>query len=284
MRLVCLLVCLFSCVAATPVLGAPVDTEHMFGFSEGTDIGIPFQPEVEVETVGRAGKSDGSFLALATTASMKYPLSRQFRIAPEIAVSSYNVSGVPDFPDASEFVFDRAALEFRWHPLAWETNPFGLTFVATPFYGPIDPATGTGADNYGIEFIAAMDRPLIADKLFAAINLLYTLDRTRPWGGNATIDSSVLGVSTAASLRVLPWLFVGAEVRYLQAYNGLALVGLTDQALYVGPTFYLTLGRHASLSGAFEPQAWGSLTGYPTGLDLVAFDRQQFKLRLSMDL
>jgi hypothetical protein len=52
----------------------------------------------------------------------------------------------------------------------------------------------------------------------------------------------------------------------------------------MGPTFYLTLGKHASLSGAWEPQLWGQLTGSPSGLDLVTFDRQQFKLRLSVDL
>jgi hypothetical protein len=284
MRWTSLIVCLLCVVTAGAAFAEPVDTEHMFGFSEGTDIGVPFHPEAEVETVGRAGKSAGNFLALTTTASLKYPLSPQFRIAPGIAFASYNVSGVPDFSDTSEFVFDHAVLEFRWHPLGWETNPFGLTFVATPFYGPIDPATGAGADNYGIQFIAAVDRALIADKLFAAVNLLYEFDRTRPWNGNTTFDSSVLGLSAAASLRILPWLFVGLEVRYLQGYEGLALAGLSDQALYVGPTFYMTLGKGASLSGAFEPQAWGSLTGSPSGLDLVAFDRQQFKIRLAMDL
>jgi hypothetical protein len=265
-------------------MGESVDTEHMFGFSEGTDIGQPFQPELEIETIGRTGKSAGGFAALTTTTSLKYPLSHEFRVAPGIAFASYNISGVPDFSDTSELVFSNAVLELRWHPLAWETNPFGLTIIATPFYGPIDPATGAGADNYGVGFIAAMDRQLVANKLFAAFNVLYLFARTRTWGTNTTADSSLLGVSAAASTRVLPWLFVGAEVRYLQGYDGLALAGLTDQALYAGATFYMTLSKHASLSGAFEPQPWGSRTGYPTGLDLVTFDRQQFKLRMALDL
>ena len=48
---------------ALPVAGvraADLDTEHMFGFSEGTDIGVLFQPEGEVETVGRVGKQAGT--------------------------------------------------------------------------------------------------------------------------------------------------------------------------------------------------------------------------------
>jgi hypothetical protein len=278
------LVLLVVCACVRLVRADQVDTEHMFGFSEGTDIGEPFQPEAELESIGRAGKSAGSFTALTTTANLKYPVSADVRIAPGIGFASYNISGVPDFSDTSAFVFNQAFLEFRWHPIARESHPIGLTFVATPFYGPIDPVTGAGADNYGIDFIAAIDRTVIPDKLYAAVNLLYVLDRTRTWGTSTTIDSSLLGTSAAASGRVLPWLFVGGEIRYLQGYSGLAFAGLTDQAIYMGPTFYLTLGKHASLSGAWEPQLWGQLTGSPSGLDLVTFDRQQFKLRLSVDL
>jgi hypothetical protein len=265
---------------AMPTMWIP----SMFGFSEGTDIGQPHQPEAELETVGRIGKSAGSFAAVTTTANLKYPVSDRFRIAPGIAFASYNISGVPDFSETSEFVFNHALLEFRWNPIARETNPIGLTFVATPFYGPIDPASGAGADNYGIEFIAAIDRTIIANRLYAAINLFYALDRTRIWGNDATTDSSLFGASIAASARVLPWLYLGGEVRYLQGYDGLALNTLTDQVIYTGPTFYLTLGKGASLSGAWEFQPWGEVSGNPTGLNLVTFDRQQFKLRLAMNL
>jgi len=263
---------------------ANVDTEHMFGFSEGTDIGVPFQPEAEVETIGRVGKQAGGYSVLTTTASLKYPLSPQFRIAPGIAFANYNISGVPDLPDTNQFVFDHASLEFRWHPVARETHPVGVTFVATPYYGTVDPANGAGADSYGLQFIAAVDGAVIKDRLFAAVNLAYLLDRTRLWSTAATTDTSLLVPSIAASARVLPWLFVGAEIRYLQGYDGLALQRLTDQALYAGPTFYMTMGRGVSLSGAWEPQLWGQAGAFATGLDVVQFDRQQFKLRLAVDL
>ena len=256
----------------------------MFGFSEGTDIGEPHQGEAELETVGRVGKSAGSYAAVTTTANFKYPLSDQFRIAPGIAFASYNIAGVPDFSDTSEFVFDHALLEFRWHPVARESHPFGLTFVATPYFGTVDPLSGEKADSYGALFIAALDRALVADRVFVAVNLAYVLDSTRVWSTGITTESSLLVPSVAASARVLPWLYVGAEVRYLQGYAGLALQSLTDQALYAGPTFYITLGRGVSLSGAFEPQLWGQAGAFASGLDVVQFDRQQFKLRLAVDL
>ena len=134
-----------------------VDAEHMFGFSEGTDIGVPFQPEGELETIGRVGRQSGAYGAFTTTANLKYPLSPQWRIAPGIAFSSVNISGVPDLPDTSQFSFDHASFEIRWHPLEREGHPFGLTFVLTPYYGTIEPASGRAADNYGAQFIAAFE-------------------------------------------------------------------------------------------------------------------------------
>jgi len=272
--------------ATIPIAGAlaEVDTEHMFGFSEGTDIGVPFQPEGELETIGRVGKQAGNYSVLTTTPNLKYPLSPYFRVAPGIAFSNFNIAGVPDMADANQFSFDHVTLEFRWHPLARESNPVGLTFVLTPYFGTVDPATSESADSYGALFIAAIDRALIADRLFVAFNLAYAINRTRPWVSGLTSDTSLLVPSVAASARLLPWLFVGAEVRYLQGYSGLAMQELTGQALYAGPTFYMTLGGGVSLSGAFEPQVWGQAGGFTTGLDVVQFDRQQFKLRLAVDL
>lgn len=276
-------------LAAFPLLpttswAAGVDTEHMFGFSEGTDIGEPFQPEAEFESIGRVGKSSGTYSALTTTANLKYPLSKQFRIAPGIAFSRYDISNVPTFPDTNELVFDHALFELRWHPLARETNPVGLTFIATPYYGTVDPANGAPADSYGAQFIAAVDQALVPDKVFAAFNLAYTLNRTRTYATGVTADSALLGISVASSVRLLPWLYAGGELRYLQSYDGFAFEGLAGHALYVGPTFYATLGNGVSLSGAWEIQTWGQSPGFTSGLDLATFDRQQFKIRLAFDL
>jgi hypothetical protein len=237
-----------------------------------------------METIGRIGKQAGGYAVVTTTASLKYPLSPEFRIAPGIAFSSFNISGVPDLADTNQFTFDQAVLEFRWHPVARETHPVGVTFVATPYYGTVDPFDGSQADSYGAQFIAAIDRTMIAGRLYGAVNLAYTFNRTRSWSTGLTTDASLLVPSVAATAHVLPWLYVGGEVRYLLGFSGLAMQALTDQAIYAGPTFYMTLGKGVSLSGAWEPQSWGQAGNFASGLDVVQFDRQQFKLRLAVDL
>ena len=90
-------------VAGAPVAAADVNSEHLFGFTEGTDLGTPFVAEAELEAIGAFGRSEGSYGAQFLTASLKYPLSEHFRVAPGIGFARFNVSGVPDFEDKIGF-------------------------------------------------------------------------------------------------------------------------------------------------------------------------------------
>ena len=256
----------------------------MFGFTEGTDIGAAGQPEGEVEAIGRYGRSAGSYGTLSATASLKYPLTDSFRLAPAITFTHFDISGVPDFDDRNQLSLDRLALEFRWRPFDRETSLFGLTFVATPFVGFVDDVTGTPGDAWGGLLIAAVDRALIGDRLFAALNLAYDFERVRDYATGLMVDGSVLRLSAAATTRLDHWLYLGGEARYLRAHDGLAFGNLVEQAAYVGPTFYMPLAPGVSLSGAWNIRAWGQATGLAPGLDLTFFDRQMFKLRLAVDL
>lgn len=271
---------------------ADVDSEHLFGFTEGTDIGTPFQPEGEIEVVGRLGRTAGTYSALSATASLKYPLSDSFRLAPAITFTRFDIAGVPGFENRNVVGLERLGLEFRWRPFDRETSLFGLTFVATPFVGFIDELTGKPGDSWGGIFIAAADRALIPDRLFAALNLTYHFGRARDYATGLIEDGSELGFSAAATARLMEGIYLGGEVRYLRAFDRLAFGNLAGQAVYVGPTFYVSLGPGASLSGAWNIQAWGQNRGQNGGqnggsdaaLDVAVFERQMFKLRLAIDL
>lgn len=275
---------LLLAVFMAPAARADVDSEHLFGFTEGTDIGTPFQPEGEIEVVGRLGRAAGSYDTTSATASLKYPLSEAFRVAPSITLTRFAISGVPDLEDRQSVGVERLGLEFRWRPFDRETSLFGLTFVAMPAIGFVDEVSGAPGDSWGVGFIAAADRALVPDRLFAALNLSYAFGRTRDYATGTIIDGSELGFSAAATARLVDWLYLGAEARYLRAFDGLGFGALAGQAVFVGPTFYVQLGHGASLSGAWNAQAWGRTTGLDPGLDLTVFERQMFKIRLAVDL
>lgn len=263
---------------------AEIDTEHMFGFTEGSDIGTARQPEAELETIGAFGRAGGTYSAVSATASLKYPLTNAFRIAPSITFTRFDSSGVADVEDRNQVAAERVGLEFRWRPLDRKTSPVGLTFVAAPFFGFVDGATGAPGDAWGAALIAIADRALIADRLFGALNLVYDFGRVRDYASSVITDASVLGFNAAFSTRLTPWLYVGSEVRYERAFDRLGFGNLIGQAVNVGPSFFMTLGQGVSLSGGWNIQAWGEASAVPSGLDLANFNRNLVKFRVAIDL
>lgn len=277
-------ICLLLAAIGLSTARAEVDTEHMFGFSEGSDIGTPFQPEAEAELVGRVGRVGGSYNAETLNLSLKYPLSHWFRIAPSVAATRFDIAGNPDMPDLNGIGLERVGLEFRLRPFDREDHLFGLTLVASPFVGFLDAATGAPGTAWGSFFLVAADREVVPDRLFAALNLFYGFARSQDASTGWLVDGSELSFSAAATARLWEGLYLGAEVRYRRGFDSLAFGNLLGQAVYVGSTFYATLGKGASLSGAWNIQAWGQTTGLDQGLDLTLFERQMFKLRLAIDL
>ncbi|MCA0246585.1 MAG: hypothetical protein LCH93_08195 [Proteobacteria bacterium] len=263
---------------------AEVDTEHMFGFSEGTDIGTPFLPELESELVGRFGSADGSYSAMALSLSLKYPLSSWFRVAPTVTVSRFDISGMSDIEDRGSIGLEQLGIEFRLRPFDRENHLFGLTFVAMPFVGFVDPTTGAPGDSWGTFFLIAADREIVPGILFAALNLSYGFGEVRNYSTGLYLDGSELAFSAAATARLWEGIYLGGEVRYRRGFDALAFGNLTGQAVFLGPTFYATLGKGVSLSGAWNIQAWGQTTGLDPALDVALFQRQMFKLRLAIDL
>ena len=160
---------------------------------------------------------------MSATASLKYPLERASRLAPSVTFTRFDISGVPDFEDRNEVGLERLELEFRWRPFDCETSLFGLTFVATPSVGFIDEVTGAPGDSWGGTFIVAADRATIPSALFAALNFSYHFGRARDYASGLIVDGSELGLNAAATVRLLDWLYVGGEVRYLRAYDSLPL-------------------------------------------------------------
>lgn len=95
--------------------------------------------------------------------------------------------------------------------------------------------------------------------------------------------SSNFGVSGALAFQAIPNLFLGAEVRYLRAYEGLTLQHFRGEAVFVGPTLYAKLSDHLAISAAFSTQVAGHAVGVPGRLDLDNFSRHQAKLKIKYE-
>jgi hypothetical protein len=81
--------------ARVPVL----DTEHLFGVTEGSDIGEAGERELESDTTFRSGKNSGAFNTTASEVEFKYTAFENFRISAAAMLAYYDIGGVADMDD-----------------------------------------------------------------------------------------------------------------------------------------------------------------------------------------
>ncbi|KMO42899.1 hypothetical protein VQ02_01775 [Methylobacterium variabile] len=265
--------------AAENLTPGDLDSEHLFGFTEGSDLGVPGEAELEWETTGRLGKRVGRFLAVDSGLALKVPLTNDFRLAPGVTFNAYDI-GVPGSPVRTAGGVNGGFLETRLRLLDRRAAPFGLTLSIVPGYGTVDGGSGAPARSFATEVGLLADRELIPGKLVAAVNLGFAFSSTRLGIPEERVLGSGIEAAAALAYQVRPGLFVGGEARYARSYEGLALDRLAGEAAYLGPTLYTTLSPQAWASITWSFQVAGRAVGEPGPLDLSSFDRHQMRLRV----
>ncbi|WP_407188452.1 hypothetical protein [Bradyrhizobium centrosematis] len=254
------------------------DTEHIFGFMIGTDVGNRGEREFQSQTTGRFGKGGGTYRALEQEVEIEIVPLPNFRIEVGGTASLHDITGVPDIDDRRQFNFQGASLDLRYRLLDRERAPFGLT-IAAEFHGDrIDETSGAKGRMYGTEFTLAFDRELIPNFAIGALNLIYQPEWARFEVGGLSEKSSTIGAALAGLVRVRPDVLLGGELRYFRQYESIGLGEFSGQALFVGPTAYFQLSERSRLTLSWSMQAWGRLAGAGGNLDLVNFERHQARM------
>lgn len=254
------------------------DTEHIFGFMIGTDVGNPGEREFQTQTTGRFGKGGGTYRALEHEVEIEVVPLPNFRVEVGGTATLHDITGVPDLDDRRQFNFQGASLDLRYRLLERERAPFGLTVAAELHGDRIDETSGAKGRMYGTEFTLAFDRELIPNYAIAALNLIYQPEWARFEMNGVSEKSSTIGAAFAGMVRVRPNVLLGGEVRYFRQYEGIGLGEFSGQALFVGPTAYFQLSEKSRLTLSWSMQAWGRPAGTTGNLDLVNFERHQARL------
>jgi hypothetical protein len=262
---------------------APVDTEHLFGFVEGADIGDKGEREFVLDSTLRAGRASGSFAATTSELEFKYTAFHNFRISAAAALAYYDIAGVTGIDDARRAAIQSLFFDARFRLLDRSRAPFGLTISAAPHWGFVDETSGVRTGHYGTEIQLLVDRELKPDRLVGAINLLFANDRARLLASDGVQHESLIGAGAALAAQIMPGLWLGGEARYLRDYSGSALNVFAGQALYIGPTLHTRLSGNAFVSAAWDFQIWGGAIAAPGALDLANFERHQVKLRFGLE-
>jgi hypothetical protein len=256
-----------------------LETTHLFGFTLGSDVNDVNEKEAESETFGRFGKGAGSYKALSQALGVKFIPFQDFSIEPVAGVAYHEIVGVPGLDDRRQTAFDALSLEMRYRLLNREHAPFGLTVGFDPFWSRVDDISAVPVSRYAAQFWLIADKEIVTDRIFAAFNLTYEPDASRSRITGEWEHQSGLSISTAVTAQLLPGVLIGAEARFLRAYDGLGLDRLTGQTLFVGPTFYASFSERFWMGAAWSIQVAGRAESEPGALDLTKFERHHAILR-----
>lgn len=278
----CLAAIILTCVTVgEPVRAADVDTEHLFGFSEGADIGRTGDHELESETIARAGKIAGRYGVVTQNLEAKVVPVENFRIGGTASLAYFGIFGVPGLENRGDGALQGLSFDLRYTAINRAHAPFGLTLIAEPRWGRVDDISGDAVRSYGGTFTLALDKALIPGTLFGMLNLIYDADASHLHTLDIWQHQSKAGIAAALSTRVQGELFLGGELRYLRAFDGLGFNTYAGQALFAGPTMYLRLSKQWAMSAAWNWQVRGHTAAGGGALDLVHFERQQAKIRVN---
>jgi hypothetical protein len=272
----CLL--LAAAIFSTAARGGTIETEHLFGFTIGSDVGDVGERELEGSVTGRFGKQSGTYGATASTMSVEFVPIANLRTELTAAAISYDIAGVSGFTDQRYAAFGGLSADIRYRLLDRATAPFGFAIGAEPHWGRADDVTGEPVHQYGVDFVAAADWEIVPDRVVAAFNLLYQPETMRSKLTGTWSPESTAGVAMALMAQVRPGVFIGGEARYLRKYEGAGLDTFAGQGFFIGPTIYVKLSEKAWIAVAWSAQAAGQATTSAGALDLVNFERHQARI------
>ena len=245
------------------------EDKHLFGFTEGSDVGEAGGKEAEFTSTGAFGKKGGGvYQSIQQEAAFEGAATDRFGYEVGVYGTWLNVASVPGLDNLGQVNFSGASVMPKYIFLRRGIDaPFGFAVSLEPEWERIDNITGSRGKNYAMETRVYLDTELIERKLLAAANLVYLPEVSNDPGGEIS-HYALFGATSALSYRITPECFMGGEIEYYQAYQSLGFSKTTGSALYVGPTIHLQLGPKAFVSVAWSAQ----ISSSPHQLNLAAVE------------
>jgi hypothetical protein len=260
------------------------ESKYMFGFTDGSDIGNEGEKALEYEATGSFKKRTGQYSAIEHELEFEHVVTQNFAYEASAHALSHSISGVEDIDNRNTTQFSGASVKFRYLIIGrGPGSPIGFTVSAEPEWSRIDGADGTQTRAYASEFKLVADTELIANRLYAAVNLIYEPEVAKPHDADMWEHSSSAGISAALAYRTTPTFAMGIGAEYDRAYDGLALQTFTGHALFVGPTMQINFSPKVLLAAAFAAQVAGRAVDDPRALDLTNFERYRTNLKFEVE-
>jgi hypothetical protein len=276
-----------ACAQSNADAWREIETKYIFGFTEGSGIGLEGEKEFSVDTQARLGKAKGRYWGSETKLEFEFTPNQyvQFELGPFI--SGHKIRDVDGLDNRSQVALGGLFGEMRYLLLdRGPSSPLAVTLSAEPEWRRIDETNGERVNNVELELKLNADLELIKNRLYLGANLLYEPEGTHDPDriGAGWEQESKFGVSGAVAYRLMPELLIGVEAWYLRHYDGMWLNAFTGDAVYVGPSVYYQISRKMFVSAAWNVQVAGrDVEDADARLNLAEFSRQRAKLKVAIE-
>jgi len=282
-----------------------IETHYIFGFTDGADIDAEGEKELEFITLTKFGKRrllvdptaddfvarlshggfDGYYRSIEQKVEFEHTLTQNFQYSLGVIGSNYRIRGIDGLDDFTNTSLRGLSGEFRYVLVGrGEGSPFGVTLQVEPEWGHVSGGSGQQETAFDVESKLIVDTELIANRVYAAVNLLYEPELSRGLGEDKWERESTLGVTGGLTYRLTPQIALGGGLQYYR-HHGLdfGFDHLDGQALFAGPTLHVRLTKKIFLSAAFSTQVTGHAAGEFRALDLANFSRHMARVQVGVE-
>ncbi|QCK86476.1 hypothetical protein E8L99_12280 [Phreatobacter aquaticus] len=268
------------------------EPDDAFGFVDGTAFSERCDLDTQTEITGRFGKRDGAYRGVNSKIEASFLAAPRWQVSVALwhAYHSIRDNTVPGYPNQDRSAFDGLAfqVDYQFRERGEGTFDPGFAVGVEYRWGRFSEGAGISAERVAVTLKSAIDMALYTDRIYGSFNFNLGPGTERLRFTQTYVNDSGIEAGVALTYRLRPRgrTFVGLNARYLAAYTGAFFNQWTGHAVMVGPTFFHEFGdigrlRGVFMSAAWTPQVWGRAAGGVTGtLDLVNFERQQFRLRI----
>ncbi|MCX7338966.1 MAG: hypothetical protein NT037_00330 [Hyphomicrobiales bacterium] len=266
-----------------PVLASCLENNTLatdvFGFTVGSDV-------TDVGAWGGTLTANGNFTArgqrltgVTGVAQVATGLFRCFEVGPYAYLNGTSAKDKAGISGNSSFY--GGGVEFKYKVLGRDVHGVGAT-LDLDLSGNGNRFSGLlGAGNDSAFNVAArlfLDRELVKDKLYGAINLEHISTYSSRTG--VLVDGSQFNIRAAVSAKVLPNFFVGAEAWYSRTYLGAGYRTYLGDGFFIGPNALWAINDKWTLNAAYQVQVAGKLRLAPGNLNLAHYNQHYARIKL----
>lgn len=255
----------------------------VFGFNTGSDVNDAGALSASLQYTGAYATRLGSFAGHTLQAQVSYGLLRCLEVGPYVIGSAVR-NGLPAPFASLNGTTAGGGIEVKYKFLGRDVHGVGATLdvivQGQGASGGFFRAAGTKS-IYDTSVALFLDKELIDNKLYGAINISYANNWTDIAAPRAYLPTSTLRLGASLSYQVVDGFFFGAEVNHFRKYNSQFFGGELGNATFVGPTFYWQATKALAITGAYGYQVAGKANGIPGRLDLVNFNQHIAKFKIA---